>query len=571
MRSNLLKISIGPKDSIKTALNKLALHKSAQTPIPGGIILIADKDEKLMGIVTDGDIRRALSKGVSLESPISKIMNITPFLIEGPKTNTEIVSLAADKIRKENWHKDRLNKIIIVDKEKRVIDLVSFYDVWQRSDVRFRQIGILGLGYVGLTLALTLADLGFKAMGFDINAEVRKSLRSGKPHFFENGLARMLKDNLNKNFKVVDNFEREDNCDVYFIAVGTPLDKNNKPDLKYLADASNRVGKNLKSGDLVILRSTVPIGTTRNFVVPLLEKKSGLKAGKDFFVAFAPERTIEGKALEELRSLPQVIGGVDRVSADLAATIFSHMTHSTVLVDSLEEAEVVKLVNNTYRDVTFSFANELSLVCHRFGIDTHRVIEAANRGYERSNVPLPSPGVGGACLEKDPFIFVESAKTKNYEPLLTKHSRRVSELMIDFVANEVSEFIRKQKSVIRDPKILILGFAFKGRPATSDTRGSTTIKLVNILKKEFRNIHVYDPVVKRSDILAHKVKHVTDIGAGFDKAHAVIVMNNNQAFEDLDIRSMLKFTAKPTFLFDTWGLYNKEEIKKVRGVEYKRL
>ncbi len=564
---DLSKIFTAPNESIKVVLQKLAANKPGKTKIPQGVILVVDNKEKLLGVATDGDIRRALSKGVSLASPISKIMNKNPFVIEGPKSNTEILSLIADKNRKEGWNDTRLHKIILVDKNRKVADLVSFYDLWQRSDTRFKQIGVVGLGYVGLTLALTLSDLGFKVRGFDANASVRESLTKGKPHFFEEGIHQILKDNLGKNFNVVGDFSSENNCDIYFVAVGTPLNNKKEPNLDYLANASARIGKVLKGGDLVILRSTVPVGTTRNFIIPALEKHSGLKAGKDFFVAFAPERTIEGKALKELRTLPQVIGGFDKSSTDLAVSIFNHMTHSAVLVDSLEEAEMVKLINNTYRDVHFAFSNELSLICNRLGIDTHTVIGAANRGYERSNVSLPSPGVGGACLEKDPFILLHSAKSTN--PSLVRHARTISDAMVDFVADATITFLKERE--VKKPKLLILGFAFKGRPVTSDLRGSTTIPLVEKLKKHTKNIYGFDPAVKRADITNLGVKHVADLRKGFEGADAVIVMNNNPVFEELPIRSLLALTNKPCFLFDTWGLYEKPEIGKVRHAHYKRL
>lgn len=573
MADYLEKIFIDPSATLKSGLNRLTAHlklqNSSKSSVPTGILLVADKNRKLLGIATDGDIRRALSKGVSLDSPISKIMNRNPFVIEGVKTNTEILSLVVEKIRKENWHSTRLNKIIVVDEKRRVVDAVSFYDLWQRSDTRFKRIGVVGLGYVGLTLALTLADLGFQVRGFDINENVRASLAKGKPHFFEDGISQILKDNLGKNFEVVDNFSGNNNCEIYFIAVGTPLRSSKEPDLEYLKNASVRIGKVLKSGDAVILRSTVPVGTTRNFVVPLLEKHSNLRAGKDFFVAFAPERTIEGKALRELRTLPQVIGGFDRSSVDLSASIFNHMTHSVVLVDSLEEAEVVKLINNTYRDVHFAYANELSLICHQLGIDTHRVIEAANRGYERSGVPFPSPGVGGACLEKDPFILLHSAKVKNAS--LVRQARNISDTMVNFVAETTAAFLKEKKPDVKNPKLFILGFAFKGRPVTSDMRGSTTIQLVEKLRKETKNIYGYDPAVKRSEITALKVKHVSDLKKGFEGADAVIIMNNNPIFEELNIRNLLTSTNKPCFLFDTWGLYPMAEIGKVRHISYKRL
>ena len=321
----------------------------------------------------------------------------------------------------------------------------------------------------------------------------------------------------------------------------------------------------------MILRSTVPIGTTRNAVVPILEKISGLKAGDDFFVAFAPERTVEGKALEELRRIPQVIGGVNHASTEFAGRLFGYLTPTTVLVDSLEEAEIVKLINNSYRDTTFAFANEVALICQKFGIDTHRVIEAANRDYARSLVPLPSPGVGGYCLEKDPFILIESARSKNHEPVLLKHARAVSEAMIDFVVEEVRRFLAEQKKNVADPKIAIFGFAFKGNPVTSDMRGSTTVKVVERLRKHHRNIHGFDPAIKSADIRALHVRPARDPAHAFTGADAVLVMNNNPFFRELDARRLLNLSRKPVLFFDAWGLHHGPDILKVRGSHYKKL
>ncbi len=371
---------------------------------------------------------------------------------------------------------------------------------------------------------------------------------------------------------MVDNFNSQNNCDVYFISVGTPLDKANKPDLKYLGNAANYLGEVLKYGDLVILRSTVPMGTTRNFVIPILEKISGLKAGEDFFVAFAPERTIEGKALEELRRLPQIIGGVNHKSVDLASSVFNFMTSTIVVVDTLEEAEMVKLINNTYRDVTFGFANEVSLVAQRWGIDAKKVIEAANFGYARSNVPLPSPGVGGYCLEKDPFIFIESARQKGYDPLFFGHGRKVSDMMMDFIAESTVSFLKKHTVSTKNPKILILGLAFKGHPVTSDTRGSTAIQIVKRLQeRNYKNIHGYDPAVSRSDIVAHGVEYARDLQVGFRDADAVLVLTNHPDFASINIRKHLAGDKKVVLFFDAWGLFNKDEVLKIKGVHYKRL
>ncbi len=572
MQHKLLNLFVRSTDSIKTVLERISSTKTKNTNVPPGVALVVDGDHKLFGVVTNGDIRRAFENGVTVEQPISKAMNKNPSVIKQSEQGGDLLSLIFNKMKEGKWPKDRLERILVVDEKHRVVDMVSFYDLVSHSDVRFKHIAVVGLGYVGLTLGLTLADLGFKVKGFDTNKAVADSIRKSKPHFFEQGLDRLLKDHLNKNFRMVDDFEGGNNADVYFIAVGTPLDVSHKPGLHYLEGAATTIGKILKHGDAVILRSTVPLGSTRNSVIPILEKESGMKAGDDFLVAFAPERTIEGKALEELRRLPQVIGGINRASCDLVTSIFNFMSNSTIVVDSLEAAEMVKLVNNTYRDVSFAFANEVALISQQWGIDTKQVIEAANYGYERSRVPMPSPGVGGYCLEKDPFIFIDSAKKKGYEPLLARDARRVSDMMIDFVADGIISFLKKEKKGAKNSKIALLGFAFKGKPITSDVRGSTTVILTKKLQHAgYKNIHGYDAAARKEDIVMHDVTHAPTLQKAFAQADVIAVMNNHPEFETLDIRGFLAKTKKPVLFFDTWSLYDADEVKKVKGVTYRRL
>lgn len=568
MTHKLSKIFVKPSDCIKAVADLLAANKLAYPHLPPGVALVVDSGNRLLGIVTNGDIRRAFAKGLKVGDAVFQVMNKNPGVIETESVGPHVLSIVTDKIRAGTWPKDRLEKIIIVDSTRRVLDIVSFYDLVHSSDVRFKHIGVVGLGYVGLTLGLTLADLGFKVRGYDTNTATADAIKNKKPHFYEAGLGGLLNDHLGKNFKVVNDFQGENGCDVYFIAVGTPLDANQKPSMRYIESAAENLGKVLKHGDVVILRSTVPLGTTRNVVAPILERVSGMRPGEDFLIAFAPERTIEGKALEELRRLPQVIGGINRASCDLVQNIFSVLTNSTVLVDTLEEAEMVKLVNNTYRDVTFAFANEVSLIAQKWGIKTKRVIDAANYGYERSRVPMPSPGVGGYCLEKDPFIFIDSARAKGYEPKLFRDAREVSDMMIDSVSNQLISFLRTKKN----SKVLILGFAFKGHPVTSDVRGSMTLRLVSELQKaKIKNIHGFDPAVCKEDIVRCGALHVKDLEKGFKDADAMVVMNNNLEFGEIDIRTLLAGARKPTLVFDTWSVCNADEVGKVKGVEYRCL
>ena len=521
--------------------------------------------------MTDGDLRRAIAKNISTKTKLERIMNRKVFFVEKSASPSEILTRAAAKIRAEGWHKNRLNKIVVVDQDRRVLNVVSLFDLWQASDIRFKRIGVVGLGYVGLTLSLTLADLGFEVLGSDIDPAIRRIISKAQAPFYEAGLDRLLKDHINQRFKIVLNFAGKNQCDVYFIAVGTPLNTKQRPQLEHLEAAASALGNVIKQGDVVILRSTVPLGTTREVVVPILEKRSGLVAGEDFSVAFAPERTVEGKALEELRNLPQVIGGLNRASANQASSIFNLMTDTVFIVDTPEEAEMVKLINNTYRDVTFAFANEVALVCQKWGMDTNKVVNAANLGYPRSQIPKPSPGVGGYCLEKDPFIFIESGRSRGYEPRLAREARIINQQILKAVAEDTILFFRKTRN--KNPVICILGFAFKGDPPTSDMRGSPTLKLVQILRKRgLKRILGYDPQVDSKDLRVLKVEPVLDLKKVLPRADAIIVMTNHPYFKGLDMRSLLAAPrTTPLFFYDTWALYSGDELKKVKGVVYKRL
>lgn len=567
----IAKVSVSRASTIRQAMEVITRAPKSGLSVPAGLVLVTDQERKLLGIATDGDIRRAIERGATLESPISAAMNSDPFLIRGLKPNAEILGEVLAKIKKEGWRRDKIRNIIVVDAKKRVVDIVSFFDLWRNSEIRLKHIGVVGLGYVGLTLALTLAERGFQMRGLDRDPAVRRKLKSGRPHFFEIGLAGLLGDHLGKNFEVVSRFDAAENCDMYIIAVGTPVSPQGQPQFGHLENASRTVGRVLKYGDAVILRSTIPVGTTREVVIPILEKASRLTAGRDFYVAFAPERTVEGKALDELRRLPQVIGGIDRVSSEVAAHVFNTITSYSIIVESLEEAEMVKLINNSYRDVTFAFANELALVCHRWGIDTARVIEAANRDYDRGRVPMPSPGVGGYCLKKDPFIFISSARRRGFMPLLSPRARALSAKMIDFMAAEIVRFLRRAEKPLKKSKICVVGLAFKGEPVTSDIRGSTSLDLIDTLRPRVGAVVGFDPAVDAEDARRNGVTYARDIRRALKGADAVVVMNKNPDFKALNMRKLLTFTRRPVMLFDAWGLYPAEEIAKVKNVEYFKL
>lgn len=433
-----------------------------------------------------------------------------------------------------------------------------------------QSVCILGLGYVGLTLALVLKESGFEVVAIDKNPGLIEGLKKMRVPFYEEGLESLLKQSIHDGIcfetEIPDQF-----FDFFIICVGTPVNDLKMPVLSDIEQAATAVGRRLQKGSCVILRSTVSVGTTRNVVTPLLEKISNLKAEEDFTVSFAPERTIEGKAISELRSLPQVIGGLGEKSTESAARLFERFCPSSIKVSSLEGAEMVKMINNTYRDLTFAYSNELALICRQLHLSSSELIQAANIGYPRGNIPSPSPGVGGYCLTKDPYLLMASVEPFGYEPTLVRRAREVNESIPKFIASEIRQFLEKKKKPLETAKIFIVGFAFKGNPPTSDMRQSTTLDILNYLRHyKVKNIYGFDMVVPAEKINFLEVKHCP-LEEGFADADCVVFMNNHPGLKDVDIFDLARRMKKPGLLFDGWGLFLKRDFTHINGLEYRGL
>lgn len=427
-----------------------------------------------------------------------------------------------------------------------------------------KNICVIGLGFVGLTLSVILAKKGFTVFGIENNPEILKKLKQGQAHFFEKGLDSLIKKFLDKNFFVFDSIPNVKEIDAFVISVGTPLNKETKkPIMAHIISTSQEVADNLKDEQLVVLRSTVPIGTTREIVMPILEK-----TGKKFYLSFCPERTTEGIALKELEELPQIIGGLNQESIQKARDIFSQVTPTIIEVDTLEDAEMNKMLDNAYRDLTFACANEIALIAKKLGLDGYELIEAGNLGYPRTEIP--SPGfVGGACLEKDPWIFIDCINQKTgYLPKLIKAAREINEDLPVQVAQRVKEYLEEKGLDLAKAKVFISGFAFKGRPATDDLRGSTTLNFVDELRKrKIANLYGHDFVVKPAEIKKLDVQSV-EIEDGFKEADVVLFMNNHISYEDLDIEKLLLTMKKGGLFFDGWHIYDAKSIKKLNHIIY---
>jgi nucleotide sugar dehydrogenase len=355
-----------------------------------------------------------------------------------------------------------------------------------------------------------------------------------------------------------------DDGDVFVLAVGTPVESPGQgrppvPSLESIRESAEMVGERLMAGALVVLRSTVPLGATRELVAPVLEAKSGLRAGLDFHLAFAPERTVEGRALEELRQLPQIIGGINEDSVEATVALFRELAPSVVRVESLESAEMAKLINNAYRDVIFGFSNEMARIASAFNLDVSAVIAAANHGYPRDRVPLPSPGVGGPCLTKDPYILASAASRAGIETTMPHHSRRVNESMHGFVSDAVLRELERSGKAAKRATVLICGLAFKGVPETADYRNSSSVEIARILREHVGTVLGHDPLVPALAIEESGMT-ATKLPGGFKDVDAVLFLNNHPSYQKIDVFEMTRSLRTPGIVYDAWRLFRSEDV-----------
>ena len=424
-------------------------------------------------------------------------------------------------------------------------------------------ICILGLGYVGLTLSATLADLGFKVIGVEIREKILQDLKKRKPHFYEPNLDKILnKIILNNNFKFYKKIPENWSGNTFIITVGTPLDEHGKSRDDLIKNVSNEVKNSIKNNGLVILRSTVKVGTTRNIVKKIIEKKV-----KKFDIAFCPERTQEGKALSEVKKIPQIIGGLNYKSAKRAIRIFKKVTKVNLIVSSLETAELIKLVDNSQRDVYFSYANEIAKICDELKISATEVINTGKYKYGRTNLAFPGP-VGGPCLIKDTYILNESLKNKKTKPNIALAARKINENLPKDIVFQLQNELKKRFRKIE--KISLLGLAFKGNPPTDDVRDSMSIKFYKEIKKKFPKSHisVFDSLVKNEDFVSLKINRSQNINESFKNSNMIIILNNHSTFKNLNLKKKSKLMKSKAIIYDCWNLFDSSNLKLKKKVTY---
>ena len=554
--------SVNHKSTIRNAMSKMGA--SRENKYHAGLTVVVDENGVVVGVITDGDIRRGVAAGIEIDDSVMKAANLNPFTLVAE--SIDLREQYKSQLSKHNIESGKLTRVILVDDKGQLYDVID--SVSLEIDNRERAtIAIYGMGFVGLTLAATFANVGFKVIGYDLNHQIIASLKDGKPTFFERGLETMLNSPTVKNNVIFTDNKNEVDAIIHIVSVGTPIDESGLPNLVAISLVTEFIKSRLKQHDLVIFRSTLPVGTMRSVILPILES-SGLLVGVDFELAFAPERTVEGNALQELRTLPQIIGGYDKQSARSASNLFRNISNLVIEVDSLEAAELAKLMNNTYRDLYFAFANEVSNICAELNLNAFRLIKAINSGYPREQIALPSPGVGGPCLTKDSILYSNPYLENIEMPILGLASRSINSGGPKYVFKLVQKYCKNFGFEIEDLRILIVGVAFKGEPETSDIRDSVSIELIKLLPNQ-ANIKVKDFVVASSELrklnLALSESNLEDSIADSD---VVLFMNNHRLNSEFNIINALNRTKDRKLFFDGWDMFDQEEIENNRHVIY---
>jgi len=380
-----------------------------------------------------------------------------------------------------------------------IISVVSASDLHERIRSRAARVGVVGCGYVGLPLSQAFADVGYTVVGIDVDARRVEALNGGVSHILDVPADILQKNIAAGRFSATTDFAVAGDLDIIFISVPTPFDKAKQPDLSFVVAAANRIAPYLRRDQLIVLESTTYPGTTDEVLRPILEK-GGMAAGRDFYLAFSPERIDPGNRKYKIHNTPKVVGGVDPESTKLAVFALEQIITAGGVhaVSSARAAELTKLLENTFRAVNIALVNELAMLCDRMGIDLWEVIDAAaTKPY--GFVPFyPGPGVGGHCIPVDPYYLSWKAREYDFHTKFIELAAETNLAMPFFTASRIQRLMNKQGRSTQNSDVLVLGATFK--PDIDDARNSAAIRVIEILRSSGAHVEYHDPFAPRISV-----------------------------------------------------------------------
>jgi UDP-N-acetyl-D-mannosaminuronic acid dehydrogenase len=527
-------------------------------------IVCVFNSSKLHGIITDSEIRKFVALNRKLPTELSQILRTDFIHVTNEIDSLQMAESIAGQLEKKNYSMpNAINEVLVVSEEK--VNLVPLSEFQNDINICRDRFVVIGLGYVGLTLfAVLFSKISHKRV-FGVESDQLKLEKLIKKDFYilEPGLRDRLEDlnqaNLFKSLSEIRlNRDGSIGKSIYFVSVQTPVSPDGSTSLEAILSVANDISKNLQRGDVVIIRSTVPIGTSR-WVAKKIENLTNLKCGIDFYLGFAPERTVEGDAIKEIEGLPQIISGYSNSCVVKIREVVQRWTVSIAAASSLEAAEMIKLSNNAYRDHHFAFANELSMIANTHNVDINEVIALANSGYLRSNIPLPSAGVGGPCLSKDSKILLSEKITEEtqarvcldsgmFELSTILSARLVNEQMPAYFAELISSELTPTSVGV------ILGMTFKGSPPTNDLRNSPSVQLFNELVKKGACLYCWDSDVSGEELseLGYRSFQGSLIDEKTFPSFSIIGNNHNQNV--IELKRLSEKYRSIKMVFDPWDL-----------------
>lgn len=414
------------------------------------------------------------------------------------------------------------------------------------------KLGIVGFGYVGMPLGVEFAENGVEVTAFETDEKKVKSINSGRSYVIDikdSQLAPLVKKGL---IRATGNFSELKKQDSVIICVPTPLRKSKDPDVSYIVSAARVLASNLRKGMLVILESTTYPGTTNELVKPILEN-SGLKAGRDFYLAFSPERVDPGNKKYGIRNTPKIVGGINKDSGELAVELYSMAVENVVMVSNCETAEIVKLLENTFRAVNIAMINELAMMCEKLKLDVWEIIDAAKTKPFGFMPFYPGPGIGGHCIPLDPHYLGWKMKTLNFEPRFIELAGAINSAMPEHIISRLYRLMSDRKKSLRDAKILVLGVAYK--PDISDERESPAIDIISLLEKTGAKVFYHDPYISRIKVAGKVYKD-----SGFKNLSSydcVLIVTNHS---NLDYSRLVR---EARLIFDTRNALRSFKSQKI--------
>ena len=398
----------------------------------------------------------------------------------------------------------------------------------RKIDRRAARVGVIGLGYVGLPLAVEFAKTGFKTVGIDVDAGRVRQLNAGSSYITDipsSELSRLTRKGV---LSATTHPEVLKSLDGVIICVPTPLRKSRDPDISYIVSAAEALAKHLHRNQIISLESTTYPGTTREVILPMLEA-TGLKVGRDFFLGFSPERIDPGNRIYNTQTIPKVVSGVTPACSAAMELLYGQIIRKIVPVSSPDVAEMVKLLENTYRSVNIGLVNELALMCHRLGVDVWEVIEAAKSKPFGFMAFYPGPGLGGHCIPIDPLYLSWKARIHGFESRFIELAAQINATMPEVVVERVAELLNRRGKALKGSRVFILGVAYKRD--VSDTRESPAVEILQHLVRRGAKVRYHDPLVPAFRMNGRTLRSTALKPAALRAADCAVVVTDHQAID----------------------------------------